>query len=226
MASRYIVFGTIAGLALSACHHASYSQPAAGATGMNPPPAPEQTAAEQEQAEMSSPPASQPAEAQPPDRMARARPPSAGPGWHRGGKERGMWGQHMGSPMMMGMLGVHSPVFILGHSQELGLTDEQVQKIQQDLYAMREKMIDLRARTMKDRLEVRRLLGESKVDQKAIDQRIQDAADAMADARKMQVQAWLNTRASLTPEQTKKLEEMMARAWPGRAQWRAERMYE
>ena len=74
-------------------------------------------------------------------------------------------------------------------------------------------------------MELGRLLDQSKVNQDAVDQRIQDAADAMADARKLQIQAWLNARASLTSEQTKKLEDMAARAWPGRMQWRADRMY-
>ena len=74
-------------------------------------------------------------------------------------------------------------------------------------------------------MELGRLLDQSKVNQDAVDQRIQDAADAMADARKMQAQAWLNARASLTAEQTKKLEDMAAHTWPGRAQWRADRMY-
>jgi Spy/CpxP family protein refolding chaperone len=121
----------------------------------------------------------------------------------------------------MGMRnGVESPGFALAHSQELGLSDEQAQKIRNDMFATHEKIIDLRARSMKSRAEVSRLLSEPKVDQAAVDRRIQDSANAMAEIGKLRVQAWLRTRALLNADQIKKLDELRAQEMPPRSRWR------
>jgi Spy/CpxP family protein refolding chaperone len=115
---------------------------------------------------------------------------------------------------------VYSPGFVLAHAEEAKLTQEQIQKIQQDMYATREKMIDLRARAMKAKLALRRMLAEPKADQKAVDREIDAAADAMAEARKLQIQLWLRTRDLLTPDQRKQFAQLRADAWAGSVRWR------
>jgi Spy/CpxP family protein refolding chaperone len=72
---------------------------------------------------------------------------------------------------------------------------------------------------MKSHAEANRMLGEPTVDQAAIDRRIQDSANAMAEIRKLHVQDWLRTRSVLTASQTKKLDELQAQDTPGRAGW-------
>jgi Spy/CpxP family protein refolding chaperone len=242
-----IVFAST--LCLAACEHGSYSGPPKGPEPMNQPSqAMPQTAGQQQTSSMasSSPPSATASTGE--SQMAMGSPQASsstdagaaqgcGPnGWGggggpmRGGRGMGMgmgWGRGtggMGAGMGMGwgmaMNGAYSPGFVLAHSQELGLSDDQIQKIRKDMFTTHEKAIDLRARSMKDRAEVNRLLSEPKADQAAIDKQIQDSANAMAEMRKLHVQAWLRTRAMLNADQIKKLDELWAQNMPRRAPWR------
>jgi Spy/CpxP family protein refolding chaperone len=98
---------------------------------------------------------------------------------------------------------------VLHHAQALGLSAAQTAKLKQDVFDTHAKQIDVRARADKAELEVAKLLAAPKVDQAAVNRRIDEAAAARAELHKTRLGLLLRTRDALTPEQRTKLDEMM-----------------
>jgi Spy/CpxP family protein refolding chaperone len=120
-----------------------------------------------------------------------------------GGKGMKEFGQ------FMPMAGLYPPPLVLHQAQALGLAVAQVAKIKQDMFDTQAKLIDLSARAKKARLEVAKLLAAPKVDQQALNRRIDEAAAAQAESRKVRLGLLLRTRDALTPEQRTKLDETL-----------------
>ena len=107
------------------------------------------------------------------------------------------------------MAGLYPPPLVLHHAQALGLSAAQVAKLKQDVFDTHAKRIDAQARAKKARLEVAKLLAAPKVDQAAVNRRIDEAAAAQAESRKLRLGLLLRTRDALTPEQRTKLDELL-----------------
>ena len=92
---------------------------------------------------------------------------------------------------------------ILG-MEELGLTDEQSSRITDILTRTRKEMIQLRAASKVDRIEMGELLTQAQVDREAVDRK----AEEIGQSAKQRVQLWtaaaLDIRGILTPEQLQK----------------------
>jgi uncharacterized membrane protein len=106
------------------------------------------------------------------------------------------------------MAGLYPPPLVLHQARTLGLSDAQVAKIKQDVFDTHAKLIDLGARAKKARLEVAKLLAAPKVDQQAVNRRIDEASAAQAESRKVRLGLLLRTRDALTPEQRTKLDQV------------------
>ncbi len=110
----------------------------------------------------------------------------------------------------LAMLGVHlyPPPMLIMHAQQIGLTPDQVGKIRQEVLGVQARSVDLKGKIEKAKVESMRLLAADKVDQKAVDAQIDEAAKAAAELRKLHVGMMLHVRDVLTPEQLKKLDEL------------------
>jgi Spy/CpxP family protein refolding chaperone len=129
--------------------------------------------------------------------------------WH--GRE-GMRGGPEGDRAVMrelAMLGVHlyPPPMLLRRAQQIGLTQDQIGKIRQEVLSAQARSVELKAKIEKAKVESMRLLAADKVDQHAVDAQIDEAAKAAAELRKLHVGVMLHVRDVLTPEQIKKLDE-------------------
>lgn len=124
--------------------------------------------------------------------------PMMGPGgMGRGrGMGRGMRGMHRG----MGL----GPAMV----RELDLTAEQQEKMKAARERQQRKAIQSRADIQLARLDLRKLMQADKPDQRAIDTQIDKISGLEAGLHKSRVATMLEFRASLTPEQQKKLKEL------------------
>ena len=113
----------------------------------------------------------------------------------------------------LAMLGVHlyPPPMLIRRAQNIGLTQDQVAKIRQEMLTTQARSVDLKAKIEKAKVESMRLLAADKVDPHAVDAQIDEAAKAGAELRKLHVGMILRVRDLLTPEQLKKLEESAPR---------------
>ncbi len=133
----------------------------------------------------------------------------------------------MPGPPMMGPMG-HGPMgeapgfhaFAGGHrmgapewwknpevAQKLGITDAQVQKLDQIAFDHRMKMIDLRAALEREEVRLQPLMQASTPDENQILTQIDKVATQRAQIEKAHVQMMLATRRVLTPEQWKKFQD-------------------
>ncbi len=133
-------------------------------------------------------------------------------GKHMGRMEPG--GGHMGpgggqeAMRELAELGVHfyPPPMLIRRAQEIGLTPDQVTKIRQEMLSTQAHAVDLHAKLEHAKIEVTRLLSAEKVDERAVNAQIDEAAKVQAEMHKLHVGAMLRVRALLTPEQRQKLE--------------------
>jgi Spy/CpxP family protein refolding chaperone len=134
----------------------------------------------------------------------------SGPGMHGGDMEHGP-----GPGAMMR----HGPGFRRGRmgggaglgprmAEELNLTTEQREKMKAAREREQRKAIQTRADIQLARLDLRKLMQADKPDQKAIDAQIDRIAGLRTGLEKSRVATMLEFRASLTPEQQKKLKEL------------------
>ncbi len=109
----------------------------------------------------------------------------------------------------LAMLGVHMypPPMLIRRAHDIGLTQDQIAKIRQEMLTTQARSVDLKAKLEKAKIESMRLLAADKVDPRAVDAQIDEAAKAGAELRKLHVGMILRVRDLLTPEQLKKLEE-------------------
>ena len=139
-------------------------------------------------------------------------PGMMGPGMMRQG------GDHAMMMAEMATLGVrlYAPPMLIHRASEIGLTPDQITRIRQEMVATHSKSIDLRARIEHAKLETARLLAADKVDEKAVNAQIDEAAKSEAELHKLHLGMMLRTRALLTPEQRQKLDAPKPKGEPGR----------
>ena len=101
----------------------------------------------------------------------------------------------------------YPPTTIIRRAQKIGLTPDQMTKIRQDLLGTQARAIDLFAKVEHAHLEITRLLSADKVDERAIDGQIDEAAKAMGEMHKLHLGMMLRVNALLTPDERQKLEE-------------------
>jgi Spy/CpxP family protein refolding chaperone len=112
------------------------------------------------------------------------------------GMGRGMWrgGMHRGFGPMM--------------AQELNLTPEQQEKMKAARDREQRKAIQARADIQLAQLDLRKLMEVDKPDSKAIEAQVDKIAGLRAGLQKSHIATMLEFRASLTPDQQKKLREL------------------
>lgn len=90
-------------------------------------------------------------------------------------------------------------------AQKVGITDAQIEKLNQIAFDNRLKMIDLRAALEREELKLQHMLDTSTPDENQILPQIDKVATQRAQVEKARVQTMLATRRVLTPDQWKKL---------------------
>ncbi len=137
-----------------------------------------------------------------------------------GGMGRGMGmggGMEMGGGCGMGMWdGAHAMHVITA----LGLNDNQTTEVKAILLKLQKEMVQKRADIKVAEIELREILGKDPVDIKVAETKIKQIASLKTEAAMMHIQGIEDVKAKLTPEQKKKLTEMMqmrgmghGRAW-------------
>ncbi len=108
------------------------------------------------------------------------------------------------------------PMRHLGVMKEaLGLTDEQVVKIEDIRTETRKKMIKTRAEIRVARIEMRELMHQEKIDRAAVDKKIQVISNLRTQAMRQGVDTRVKVHAVLTPEQRKKISSLTASGFRG-----------
>ena len=128
-----------------------------------------------------------------------------------------MMGGHMGAGTMGEGPGFHA---FAGHrmgppqfwknpevAQKLGISDAQVQKLDQIAFDHRMKMIDMRAALEREELKLQPLMQASTPDENQILAQIDKVATQRAQIEKANIQSMLAERRVLTPEQWKKFQD-------------------
>ena len=129
------------------------------------------------------------------------------------GANHGGWqGEEHEMMRELSMLGlrVYPAPMLLRRRTAIGLTPDQVAKLQREVLAMQAHVVDVRAKLEKARIEAVRLLTADKIDEHAIDAQIDEAAKAAAELHKLQLATMLRVRDLLTPDQVKKIDELEA----------------
>jgi Spy/CpxP family protein refolding chaperone len=112
----------------------------------------------------------------------------------------------MGGGKGMGMRdGVHARFII----SALGLDDNQSKEVKAILFKEKKEMVQKRAAIQVARIELREILGKDVVDIKAAETKVKQIASLRAEAVMMHIQGMEDIKAKLTPDQRKKLSEMM-----------------
>jgi Spy/CpxP family protein refolding chaperone len=93
---------------------------------------------------------------------------------------------------------------------ELGLTDEQGEKLRQIFTESRKAGIRTRADLQIRRMELHELLRADKTDRDAAMKKVQEISDLRAQQMRSHVESMLAAKTILTPEQQKKIHAMMA----------------
>ncbi len=101
--------------------------------------------------------------------------------------------------------------------KELGVTPEQLKKLEDIRFNTEKETIQHRAALQVQRLELGRLIGADAPDRAAIDKKVQEVAQEEAALMRISITARLDARSVLTPEQRTKLSQIMReRARPQR----------
>jgi len=121
----------------------------------------------------------------------------------------GGWGPGRGRGPGMG-----GPMFGLLHNQrvkaELGLTDEQSEKLRKLFSETHKASIRSRAELKIKRMELHELMMASTTDREAAMKKVTDISDLRAQRMRQHVESMLAAKTILTPEQQKKIHTMMA----------------
>ncbi len=128
-----------------------------------------------------------------------------GPGW-RDGK-----GYCKGRGFGMGMEGRRGGILGVWDNpetaKELGLTDEQVDKLKEADFASREKVLGLRAKKESYKLELDKAFSASTVDETKVREIAGQMNGVRGEMFMERLESWLTAKKILTPEQIDKLEE-------------------
>lgn len=92
--------------------------------------------------------------------------------------------------------------------EEIGLTDQQLAKIEEMKYQRRLAGIDLRASLEKERLEMERMMAEEKFDRKKISKQAEKVAELEKQMSLARIEGRLDMMELLTAEQREKIKEM------------------
>jgi len=139
-------------------------------------------------------------------------------------QDRGGWGPLWGRDYMMG-----GRVLALLESDrvktELGLTDQQADKLRQVYVDSRKASIRTRAELQVRRMELREMLRDDKPDREAVMKKVQEISDLRTQMMRQHVESLLAAKAVLTPEQQKKMRSFISdrrfgrgEGWPRRFQ--------
>ncbi len=113
-----------------------------------------------------------------------------------------MMGPGMGAGPGIGML--MNPMV----QQELGLSQDQVEKLQKVFDDMQMQTIDIKADIAKLTLQMKQMMRSENPDEKAVDQLIQQISDKRAEMQTARVKAMLQVRKILSKEQFEKFQAM------------------
>ena len=129
------------------------------------------------------------------------------------GMGRGMDGGGMGMGGGCGMSGGGAGMWDGAHAKyvidALGLDDNQSTEVKAVLLKLQKEMIQKRADIQVAELELREILVKDPVDVKVAEAKVKQIASLKTDAAMMHIQGIEDVKAKLTPEQKKKLSEMM-----------------
>ena len=118
----------------------------------------------------------------------------------------GGMGMGGGCGMGMGMWdGAHATYIV----DALGLDDSKETEIKSILQQLQKEMIKKKADIQVSEVELREILGKDPVDVKAAEAKLKQIASLKTDAAMMHIQGIEDVKAKLTPEQKKKLSDMM-----------------
>lgn len=89
-------------------------------------------------------------------------------------------------------------------SKYLNLTPEQEKKIEELNYNLRKFEIDIRAKIDKNRLELKKLIDNGKIDEKEILKLVEENSKLQAEIKNMKMKKWIDTYNILDKEQQQK----------------------
>jgi Spy/CpxP family protein refolding chaperone len=117
-----------------------------------------------------------------------------------------------GKGRSMGMCGGGHAMHIFS---KLGLDDNQSKEVKAIAFKMQKDMVRKQADAKIARIELREILGNDQVDVKVAETKVKQIASLKAEAAMIRIQGIEDIKAKLTPEQKKKLSEMlqMKRMW-------------
>jgi len=95
-------------------------------------------------------------------------------------------------------------------AQELGLTPDQVQKLEDLQYQHQKQMIDVRRDMALKRLDLKREMQKDNPDRATVDKLIDESSALKGRMQKMRLNHMLDAKKVLTPEQVQKVKERMA----------------
>ena len=99
---------------------------------------------------------------------------------------------------------------------ELGLTDQQADKLRQSFLDSRKASIKTRADIQVRRMELHELLRDDKPDREVVMKKVQEISDLRAQMMRQHMESLLAAKTILTPEQQKKMRSFMASRGFGR----------
>jgi Spy/CpxP family protein refolding chaperone len=136
-------------------------------------------------------------------------------GWVVWAAERGDWGQgRFGtSERMLGLLDNQR------FRTEIGLNDQQVERLRQILVEAEKSSIRTRADLRLRSIELREMLRSDNPDRTTVLRKVQELSDLRGQMMKQHVEALLAAKTVLTPEQQRKVQSFM-RSRAGGAPWR------
>lgn len=92
---------------------------------------------------------------------------------------------------------------------EVGLSEKQAQRIQEQLYKVRVKMVDLQADLQKAAMKQARLISAETIDEKALMTAVEETGRIRTKIAKLRIRPLLLLKSSLDPEQLRRARERM-----------------
>lgn len=152
--------------------------------------------------------------------MAFARGPHGGPGFGPMHGGPGGGGPGFGGPDGMGFgphglgPGLHwcqDPAV----AEELGLTDNQIETIEDIIYEAQNRMIDLRADVERERLELQNTIQDGNFNVNTVEGQVDAMVESFAQLKKEQIMMFVEVMNVLTPEQREEIQNLRGerRGW-------------
>jgi len=122
------------------------------------------------------------------------------------------------SGMSIEDMAFHKAHFILANASEIGLNDEQVEKITMVKYNAKKNLIKVNADIEAVVLDIKQLLGKAEIDSTAVNGLIDKKYSLKAKKAKDLIQACLDIKKILTSEQYKKLKDLYSKCTMNKCQ--------